>query len=90
MYSLSLLHLNEQCQLSKTLALTVELIFWIPGLAVNPRNVVMDSNNNSNVLRHLLSNNDDNHLRFQITRKSLITWKNRLLNRNVFWLKLFD
>jgi hypothetical protein len=72
------------------LAQTVALIFWIRGFVANPRSVAMGSNNNSNVLRHLLSNNDDNHLRFQITRKSLITWKNRLLNRNVFWLKLFD
>jgi hypothetical protein len=72
------------------LAQTVALIFWIPGLVANPRNVVMGSNNNSNVLRHLLNNNDDNHLRSQITRKSLITWKNRLLNKNVSWLKLFD
>jgi hypothetical protein len=90
MYSLSLLYLNEQCQLSKTLAQTVALIFWIRGFAVNLRNVAMGSNNNSNVLHHLLSNNNDNHLRSQITRKSLITWKNRLLNRNVYWLKLLE
>ena len=90
MFSLDLLYLNERCQLSKILALTVEWIFWIQGLVVNPRNVAMGSNNNSNILRHKLNNNNGNHLRSQIIRKSLITWKNRLLNKNVSWLKLFD
>jgi hypothetical protein len=90
MFSLSLSFLKpNRCQLSKTLALTVELIFWILGLVVRTKNVAMGSNNNSNVLRHKLSSiNNDNHLSSQITRRNLITWNDRLLNRNVFWLTL--
>jgi hypothetical protein len=52
----------------------------------DPRNIAM-GNNNNNVLRHKLSNNNVNHLSFQITRKNLISWKDKLLNKNVFWLK---
>jgi hypothetical protein len=76
MFGLRLLYLNKHCQLSKTLALTVELIFWIPGFVVNPRSVAMGNSNNSSVLRLKLSNNDS-HLLSQIIRKSLISWKSK-------------
>jgi hypothetical protein len=93
MFNLSRLYLNKQrqCQLSKTLARTVALIFWIRGLVVRTRSVAMGSNNNSNVLRHKLNNNNnDNHLSSQITTKSLITWRSSLLNKNAFWTKLLE
>jgi hypothetical protein len=56
-----------------------------PGHVVKTKNVATDNCNN--VLRHNLCNNNVNHLSFQITRKNLITWKDRLLNRKVFWMK---
>jgi hypothetical protein len=91
MFGLNLLYLNKHCQLSKILALTVERIFWIQNLDVNPRNVAMgNSNNNSNVLRHKLSNNIANRLSSQIIRRSLSSWKDKWLNKNVYWLKLLE
>ncbi len=88
MFSLSLLSLKpSQSQLSKTLTLIVTLILWIHEIVVKTRSVAMGSNNNSNVLRHKLNNNNDNHLRSRIIRKSLTTWRDKLLNRNVFWMK---
>jgi hypothetical protein len=77
--------------LSKTLALTVEPIFKIRGLVVRTKNVAMGSSNNSNVHRHKLSSSSkDNHLSSQITRRNLITWNDKWLNKNVFWLKRLE
>ena len=71
------------------LALTVALIFKILELVVKTRNVAMGSNNNNNVLRRKLSNNDK-HLSSRIIRKNLITWKDNSLNKNAFWMKLLE
>jgi len=85
---LKLSDLNKQTlrQSLKTLALTVELIFKILECVIKTRNVATDNCNNSG-LCHNLSNNNVTHLSFQITRKNLNSWRDRLLNKNVFWMK---